>query len=357
MIHCRFFFFWSCFCAFSSSNLFILTEGLVAVQVRTSTLLSWKKSPDSATGTTIGWAREERDIEQETYHVHIGIGEQQQTKSEDDDNDDDRNNGSSQSKKHEDPSVLVSLPFLRDETPLGATLWPAGVAMTILLHVCNNSDDSSSSASLREMLQKTTLELGAGVGLPGRFLAQQGASKVVSTDNDSQVLRDCDGENEKSQGLNWQSRCLEWRDEPDKDLGKFDLILGADVAYYYFLLRPLMDTIQSYLSRGESTCMIVCQANRKSQWDLYHNIVDGCYNQLTDQHDVPWEGKTNMLLYNLRVGSWQEGNDNVEGSSGGTVPIAALLHETNTATSEATTITPWDYVATKEDENKLDMSF
>jgi hypothetical protein len=169
-----------------------------------------------------------------------------------------------------------------------------------------------------------------------------------------------------------------------------DVIIGSDVAYYHHLVRPLMDTAQNYRKQNDhpSLCLIIGQANRACQWDLYHQITEGGYNQYTDERTGPWPGTTKMLLYHLYLSEWvQVKGDNTATCSSissnsstsrlsptlqhgclssddvawekvpleGILPIAVLMHQSPGL--ELDPITPYDIYATQEVEDGLSMSF
>ena len=330
------------------------------LQIRTSILKPWKKSQKEQ---AIGWIREVKDEARQTYHVQIGLGEDNHDTFPTQDHD--------HNKERKETSVLsVPLPFMVDETALGATMWPSGLAAGIL----------SRTDAIRSLVQdKKVLELGAGLGLPGRVLAMQGAQAVELTDYDQSILEqalaweraadknDNDDKTYESSIPLLQSRKLDWRDaDKNMDIREcFDIIVGTDVAYYFYLLRPLMDTIQRFRKPLSATCMIVGPAHRKSLWDLYKNIRNGSYNQLTDQYEDPWDGKTQMLLYNLRMNEWKEipaevsqsQQDEEKDMINGVIPIAVLLHEARDAQFIQGGLTSVDYIADEEDEKALDLTF
>ena len=84
------------------------------------------------------------------------------------------------------------------------------------------------------------------------------------------------------------------------------IVIGTAVAYYHYLLRPLLNTISHFLKTKHSLLMIVGQANRESQWELYDIISKGGYNVDSNRHEEKWKGNTEMLLYQLEMGKWQQ---------------------------------------------------
>lgn len=234
---------------------------------------------------------------------------------------------------------------------LATTLWDAGVAGAILCR----------SPGFIEYLgkNKTVLELGSGIGLPG-WVAGASAASATLTDHDQRAVVRIGNMAAKNPGHNITARFLEWKDD-HSNADPFDVILATDVAYYFYLLRPLMDTVKAYL---RDTVLIMGQANRQSQWDLYDNLRLGCYNQLTDDREGPWPGQTRMLLYNLQVNQWVKETDAdgvmvEEEKIGSVMPIAVIHHEAE-PNSEQTTdhfYSAWDHVATTEDRDSIRISF
>lgn len=100
--------------------------------------------------------------------------------------------------------------------------------------------------------------------------------------------------------------------------------------------------------------MVCGQANRDSQWDLYRNIRDGCYNQLTDAHDKPWVGDCKMLLYRLEMGNWEKDGQR-EATVDGTVPMAILCYQN--PDRKLPPLSNHDHIATEDDFERLSMSF
>jgi hypothetical protein len=201
---------------------------------------------------------------------------------------------------------------------------------------------------------KTVLELGSGLGLTG-LAAAESATSCHLTDNDEPVVNMLKDLVKERPSI--KADYLEWRNEDrSPGIAEADLVLGSDVAYYFFLLRPLMDTTKAYLKPRNSACLIFGQANRESQWNLYHNIRDGCYNQLNDKHESRWEGKTEMLLYNLEMSDWlapDASSDDVQ--IDGVIPIGVLIHQTPGAGDIR--LTECDYVANSDDEENMAITF
>ena len=174
---------------------------------------------------------------------------------------------------------------------------------------------------------KDIAELGAGRGLAGMVAAEKSCNCIITEyDNDAiELLQETITANTKNENDNDTSNLqatittkkLDWRDD-NNDIPYVDLVLGSDIAYYYHLLRPIMDTCRKFMNPGSvsvsgddeeesskkrpgSSIFIVGQANRESQWDLYTNIKNGCYNQLTDERELPWTGITKLYLSLIHI--------------------------------------------------------
>jgi SAM-dependent methyltransferase len=289
----------------------------LGVETRRSTLLSW----DTNCNAVLGWVDERRDSATSSQSVTAAWG-------------------------NNDESLTVNLSYITNVESLASSLWPSALVGAILCQ----------SPAFATMTNTSILEVGAGLGLAGQILLQ--ATKAIScqlTDNDKESIKLLQESIEDDNKLS--ARYLEWRDDArdENDRHSIDILLGTDVAYYFYLLRPLMDTARHFLKPTKSLFLAIGQAYRKSQWDLHDNVAVGCYNQLTDQHDKSWPGTTNMLLYRLEMQEWQKEESEETVRIEGMVPIAFLLHQTPGL--ELGPLTAHDYVATAQDREKLDISF
>jgi predicted nicotinamide N-methyase len=296
------------------------TSSALSTERRISRLRPWSKI-DQSKSKILGWAIEERQPEEGTLKISVGWGSDQ-----------------------EGDSLTIELPTIKHQESLASTLWPPALATAILCR---------SPQTIDLLKDKAVLELGSGLGLAG-LAASDVAASCHLTDNDDNIvslLKDLVKDNDRV-----EADLLEWRDEDRKaNIPEADVVLGADIAYYYFLLRPLMDTLIAYMKPRDSACLVIGQANRESQWNLYHNIKDGCYNQLTDNKDDPWEGSTKMLLYSLEMSKWQSTESTDEEEIDGIVPLGAILHRTPGMGD--CSLTECDYVATEEDEDSMAITF
>lgn len=290
---------------------------------RRSTLRPWGAGPE------LGWCEERRNAKDDLLEVCVKWEEGNEIEDE----------------KH---TLDILLPDRGTEGGLSSTLWPASIAASILLR----------SPEFQRLTEgKEIIELGSGLGLAG-LVAAQNSAKCMLTDHDQEAVDLYDktfalNRNELEADLSGER--LDWRDDHGSP-ETVDIVLGAAVAYYYYLLRPIMDTTQTYLSKEGSPLMIfVSQANRESQWELYNNIRKGCYNQLTDKHEPPWPGQTKMLLYNLEMSDWVEDPADCATQIDGKLGISVLIHGKDGVTLPP--LTSFDYTATDEDDKNIMKTF
>jgi len=120
---------------------------------------------------------------------------------------------------------------------LGAALWPSSLALAGLVD--------------RFVEGRSVLELGSGLGLGGAAAQQAGASKVVCTDMDEELVS----------MLGDGARRLDWTDG-DSYLGeRFDCVIGADVAYEVSVVPDLVRATRAHVS-DDGVALIVGERKR-----------------------------------------------------------------------------------------------
>jgi 2-polyprenyl-3-methyl-5-hydroxy-6-metoxy-1,4-benzoquinol methylase len=250
------------------------------------------RSSDGCSPPPLGWIREVQRRETPSSKTHVcqvTVGHYNGDSDDDNEND----------------TVTFPLPIVPHDDSLATAVWPAGLAAAIL---CQQPSGNGGLRALLSQRNCSVLELGAGLGIFGLTAAQY-AANVLLTDQDATVIAAMQQQS-ASMPDNARAYQLDWRDNEHHDntiTTPVDVVIGSDVAYYYHLLRPLMDTAQSFFKPNTgSLFLVVGQANRKSLWDLYHNIVQGCYNQRTDMHEPPWPGIADVRLFRLHLEDWVE---------------------------------------------------
>jgi hypothetical protein len=319
---------------------------------RKSCLLSWDGKVE------LGQCIEERVIvendngKQTETHFTVRI---RPTIDDDDEKSDDNNNS----------DLTLEFPG-KTGTGLASEFWPVSLATSILLR-------SNEFRSIADNMN--IVELGTGRGLAGLVAAEHSKSCLL-TDNDEEAMEvlstvTCPA-NQGTLKATLKTQQLDWRGIDSVEVPVVDFVLGSDIAYYFHLLRPLMDTSRAFLesNKNESkhsndgdyppTLFVAGQANRESLWDLYKNIKNGCYNQLTDEHDQPWPGTTRMLLYNLQMSSFCESLDETDNNIDGDVPVSVIIHHDVDDVPENFILTPFSkhaHLATEEDDENIMKSF
>ena len=217
----------------------------------------------------------------------------------------------------------VQLPFVEQSESVGSSIWPPSLAAAILL-CCSPTLPSA-------LATRTILELGSGIGVGGLVAAalQNPPRSIALTDNDPELVERLQTHLESSNQLDndavegpceLSARQLDWRDTAERTAGTthesdngdnsavasslYDVCMGFDVAYYYHLKAPLIATVRANLQPQNSFLWVMGQANREMQWQFYHHLRDGGYNQLVDQHEQPWPGDISMILFQLEMQFW-----------------------------------------------------
>jgi predicted nicotinamide N-methyase len=312
---------------------------LSAERTRRSILRPWKGGPDL--GYSVEIERQQKNEQVDLKQVSQPSDNLLQISIGWNNNNNNNNNNEGEETAAVEDALKISLPDLGKGGGLASNLWPAALATSILMR----------SPAFRSFAKgKDILELGSGLGLVGLVAAEESA-KCILTDNDKEAVDLFDTTtfplNQDVLKADLLAKRIEWRDKHE-DVEPVDIVLGSDIAYYYFLLRPLMDTARAYLRPGAPLLIVAGQANRQCQWDLYKNIRYGCYNQLTDEHEPPWPGQTKMLLYNLEM-------RNEESQIDGVIPMAVIIHHNDDLVLPP--FTDYDYEATQEDDDNMLKTF
>eukprot|EP00628_Pelagophyceae_sp_CCMP2097_P006391 CAMPEP_0184112462 /NCGR_PEP_ID=MMETSP0974-20121125/18422_1 /TAXON_ID=483370 /ORGANISM="non described non described, Strain CCMP2097" /LENGTH=242 /DNA_ID=CAMNT_0026415545 /DNA_START=15 /DNA_END=740 /DNA_ORIENTATION=- len=182
---------------------------------------------------------------------------------------------------------------------LGGTIWPSAAAAALLLYRWRGA-----------LAQKNVLELGAGLGLGGLVAAKVGAARVVLTDCDDAVLEqqlcetalsvpNCtalklDWRNDANSEVDWRNdanREFDWRNDANSEIDDaseevYDVVVGADVAYFSKVVPDLYKTIKSRLA-PKGLAIIVGETQRDAQWDLFEAMRG--------------DGTTTMLEFDLDI--------------------------------------------------------
>lgn len=138
-----------------------------------------------------------------------------------------------------DQDALLAASDSLEHPPYGLLLWESSVALAKVLARRGRAGLSG----------RTVLELGCGIGLAGLVAASHGA-RVLMTDY-LRVALDIAAENARRNRLrNIETQLLDWRDWTGAE--RFDLIIGADIAYETEMHGALLKVLATgLLPRGE----------------------------------------------------------------------------------------------------------
>ncbi|CAJ1075621.1 methyltransferase-like protein 23 isoform X1 [Xyrichtys novacula] len=156
-------------------------------------------------------------------------------------------------------SLLVSIPEVLDPQ-YGMYVWPCAVVLAQYLWMRRE-----------ELRDKTVLELGAGVSLPGVVAAKCGA-KVILSDNAQTplCLENCRRSCEANSLHDVQVLGLSWGEiSPDLvQLPKLDVILGSDVFYEPQDFEDVLVTVAFLLRRNPKAEFWTTYQERSNDWSI-----------------------------------------------------------------------------------------
>lgn len=115
-----------------------------------------------------------------------------------------------------------------EKMPYWAELWPSGIELAAFV-----------AGKLGELRNMRVLELGCGLALPSIVAARLGA-RVTATDYFSEAL-DLLTINAALNGVSLATREVDWRNPPD--IGRYDIVLAADVLYERWQTPALVDML------------------------------------------------------------------------------------------------------------------
>eukprot|EP01113_Clastostelium_recurvatum_P035053 TRINITY_DN4836_c0_g1_i2.p1 TRINITY_DN4836_c0_g1~~TRINITY_DN4836_c0_g1_i2.p1 ORF type:complete len:220 (-),score=49.73 TRINITY_DN4836_c0_g1_i2:168-806(-) len=139
------------------------------------------------------------------------------------------------------PFEVGTFNFMLQENPsdvssTGTKLWPSSMVLTRYLYL--------NRARFNLKKGKRVLEVGAGCGLPGIYLAAQGCT-VHSTDLPELMYLLKGNFSLNSQYFEEakpEVSVYRWGEDASMLGGPFDVVVGCDVVFRYDLLQPLLDT-------------------------------------------------------------------------------------------------------------------
>jgi len=199
----------------------------------------------------------------------------------------------------------------------GVTLWKAAPRLAEYLVAERQS----------LVVEKSVLELGAGLGLCGMVAHHLGATRVLLTDADTITLQrmranletNCPNNNREADGNeNGKGDCsvktiavqqLIWNNIDQMErCGTFDTILGADVIYAISSLAPLFDTVAFLLGKDDGDASP--QRDRTfvlSRYCKWGNISDETVLEAASARNLTWTHPSEgIYVFRLREGEEEE---------------------------------------------------
>lgn len=179
-----------------------------------------------------------------------------------------------------------------DQIPFWAELWPASLGLT--RYLLNN----------RDLLEgRSGLELGAGIGLAG-IAARLAGAKLIQTD----YMEDALGFiriNSLRNGLPEPRLLLaDWRRFPQ--VGRFDLILGADILYEKTLHKDLAEILTN--SINPDGLILLADPGRDYALEFVLGMMDQGWFVKQSRVPVVYENITHQIdIYQLRPGGTMNG--------------------------------------------------
>lgn len=177
--------------------------------------------------------------------------------------------------------------FERDERlPYWADLWPSAIALARWL-------------SARDLRDKRVLELGCGVGLPAVVSLSRGAEVVVS-DQYAAAMDFAAFNARTNEGREPETYGLDWR-RPELDgLGRFDLVIAADVLYEALSGLALAELVPRLLTRGGEA--VFADPNRNTAPVFLDEMKERGFRVATESLGVEQGGTgVEIRLHRLRI--------------------------------------------------------
>uniref|UniRef100_UPI0037E9C0AD histone-arginine methyltransferase METTL23 n=1 Tax=Semicossyphus pulcher TaxID=241346 RepID=UPI0037E9C0AD len=164
-----------------------------------------------------------------------------------------------ESKKNKQESLSVSIPEVLDPQ-YGMYVWPCAVVLAQYIWT-----------QREELKDKTVLELGAGVSLPGVVAAKCGAKVILSDNAQTPVcLENCRRSCEANSLHDVEVLGLTWGEvSPEMVLlPKLDVILGSDVFYEPQDFEDVLVTVAFLLRRNPSAQFWTTYQERSANWSI-----------------------------------------------------------------------------------------
>ncbi|MGF1472900.1 MAG: methyltransferase [Rubrobacteraceae bacterium] len=176
--------------------------------------------------------------------------------------------------------------FARDERlPYWAVIWPSSIALARRLSFSN-------------LRSKRIMELGCGLGLPSMVALRLGA-RVTAVDHYEIALDFARWNARANTGQELKTAHLDWHSPAAPNLGRFEVVLAADVLYEQRNVPALAALIPELLSpKGE---VLVSNPRRRDAPDFHEAMGERGFGRSTESATVrQGERDVEVLIHRFR---------------------------------------------------------
>lgn len=195
---------------------------------------------------------------------------------------------------HSAEALIDEAEFERDERmPYWADVWPSSIALAGYL-------------ARMDLSWTRTIELGCGLGLPSVVALDRGA-EVVATDHYEIALEFARHNARINTGRDLTVAHLDWYSPVENNLGKFDLVLAADVLYERRNVAALTALIPALLAPGGE---VLISDPRRKDAPCFIERMEGLGFRCSTQTDGVWQGDkaVEVRLHRFFIGSGEIGS-------------------------------------------------
>lgn len=184
-------------------------------------------------------------------------------------------------------ALLDEQDFEQDERlPYWAELWPSAIALARYI-------------AGRDLTGKRVIELGCGVGVPS-VVALEREADILATDYYEAALDFTAYNARENLERELRTSLLDWRTPELDSLGRFDLVLAADVLYERENARLLGDLVPELLAPGGET--VIADPQRKNASRFLEAMAEQGFQRSTTTLPVEQGGeRIDVLLHRFSV--------------------------------------------------------
>lgn len=182
-------------------------------------------------------------------------------------------------------ALIDEAEFDRDERlPYWAELWPSALALARYV-------------AGKPLSGKRIVELGCGVGLPVVVALDRGA-EVMATDHYDAALDFATHNALINTGHEPKTMLLDWHEPPAEDLGRFDMVMAADVLYEQRNVPSLVELIPNLLA-PEGKVLIADPRRKETPSFLEAMRTVGFHNKTESLYVMQGGREIEVLLHHM----------------------------------------------------------